>query len=290
MRAAAVTLALVLAGCASAGGGPSEVHGPPAVRAVATRGAPVLDGSADDAAWAECPESTVSLEGAAGPASCRVRAAVHGGALHLLVRWEDATEDRDHKPWTRAGDGWKEGPEREDVLSIAFPLAGEFTADMLSPLDATWDVWHWKSFRTDPAGFAQDKTHLMALAKPAGTSAPHPLPDGRTIHIVRPEDAGTGTTATLPKPATDAKGDRHPKYAARRPSGSAADVRARGAWRAGWWTVELSRDLSTGQPDDRDLAGLAEIPFAIAVLDRAEDDDHAASPVVRLLLPPGGGR
>ena len=71
----------------------------------------------------------------------------------------------------------------------------------------------------------------------------------------------------------------------RKPSGSAAYVTARGAWADGWWTLECARSLSTGHPDDRDLDGLAEVPFALAIQDRSLDEDHASSKVLRLVLP-----
>jgi hypothetical protein len=278
------TLPLLLAAAAAAcASGPAAA--PPAadaVRAVAGDAGPTLDGDPGDPCWAAAPEARVALSGTSGPASCRVRAVVAAGALHLLVRWEDGTEDREHKPWVRAGDGWEEGPEREDVLSVAFPVAGEFTADMLSPRDATWDVWHWKSCRTDPAGFAMDKSHVMSLADPGGKRAEHRIPGGGAIFMVRPEDAGTSATETLGKPSD---GERGPKYRARRPDGSAGDVAARGAWKDGWWTVELSRALATGHADDRDLAGLASIPVAFAIHDRSENEAHTASGPLLLLLP-----
>ena len=71
-----------------------------------------------------------------------------------------------------------------------------------------------------------------------------------------------------------------------RSGGSAGDVRAKGAWHAGWWTLELARPLRTGHPDDADLRGAdgSSVPFAIAILDRAEDDQHATSEVHRLRL------
>jgi hypothetical protein len=245
-----------------------------------------VDGVAEPA-WEGAPETVVPLEGVGGPASVRVRAALVDGTLHLLLRWEDATEDRAHRPWIREGDGpWKAGPDLEDQASVAFPLAGPFTADMLSPEEASWDVWHWKAFRTDPAGYAQDRVHLMSFRDPGGNRSAEPLADGRTLFIARPEDAGESVTETLPEPAEGAEGDRAPRFRARRPTGSAADVSARGAWASGWWTLETGRALSTGQPDDRDLAGAPEVPFAIAILDRSVDDDHTASKVLRLLLPP----
>lgn len=95
-----------------------------------------------------------------------------------------------------------------------------------------------------------DKSHVRS--RPGEASATRPRSgDGRTLYIHRPEDAGASATRS-----------------------------------AGRWTLELARALCTGHPDDADLTGAEEVPvpFAVAILDRAEDDDHATSEVQRLRL------
>ena len=290
-RALRLAAPLLLAACASA----PDPESPPVegavaeaeVRAVRAPDSIIVDGRASEEAWTRAPETVVALEGVAGPSSCRVKAVVHRGTLFLLVRWEDPTEDRVHKPRVAApGGGWTAGPEREDVLAVAFALEGPFTANMLSPVDAAWDVWHWKAGRTDPSGHAMDRTHRMTLEDPGGKRHAQALPDGTTVYITRPEDAGDGVTRELPEPPAGAPSPS-PRYEAAAPSGSAGDVLARGTWNAGTWTVELARALRTGHPDDRDLesAGGLDVPFALAILDRAEDEDHAASGMLLLRLP-----
>jgi len=272
---------LLLTACAAS---PAEGLGDPTrptLHAALAARAPVVDGRADDPVWAWAPVLEVDLTGPTGPTSCQVQGVLHEGRVTLLVRWADPDESREHKPWVRGAEGWAAGPEREDVLAVAFPVEGEFTADMLSPVDAVWDVWQWKAARTDPAGFAMDKSHVNSLSDPGGERHQHILPDGRRLYIARPEDEGRSATLELPRPEV---GDRAPRYRAQEPDGSAADVRARGHWADGHWTVELSRALSTGHADDAELAGVRSTPFALAVLDRAEDEDHASSEVLRLVL------
>lgn len=289
LRPIAAVFLLIAAGCAS---GPAPAPATPSaapaaeVRAIRARATVIVDGQAAEEAWDAAPETVVPLLGSSGPSSCRVKAAEHRGTLFLLVRWEDATEDREHKPWVRDGDGaWKTGAEREDVLAVAFPMEGTFTANMASPVEALWDVWQWKSARTDPAGHAMDKTHRMTFRDPGGKRHEARLPDGRPLYVARPEDAGLSATEEVPAPAS---GTRAPRYRARSPEGSASSVAGRGTWSGGTWTVELARALTTGEPDDRDLADLEEIPFALAILDRAEDEAHAASEVLLLRFPEGG--
>jgi DMSO reductase family type II enzyme heme b subunit len=245
--------------------------------------APVVDGSVDDPAWAAATWRTVPMEGEAGPHEARVAAVVHGETLTMAFRWADPTEDRVHKPWVRTADRtWAAGPQREDVLAVGFPISGEFTGIMTSPVECVWDVWHWKAGRTDPAGFAMDRRHVHTLADPGTRGFSMDLPGGGKLHIRRPEDAGDSVTRSLKPPAGDA--DAAPQYEAVAPTGSAADVRAKGRWRNGEWTVEISRALRTGHDDDAGFSRGASVPFAFAILDHAEDEQHVSSPRLELVV------
>ena len=277
-RLAAAT-ALFAASCASA---PRETEGD-TVRAAASASAPVVDGVADDAAWSGATWLRTTLTGPDGTHDARVAAVVSGGRVFLAVRWTDATEDRVHKAWKPGESKWVSGPEREDVLAVGFPISGEFTGDMTSPLDCVWDVWHWKAARTDGAGFAMDKRHVNTMTDPGGRRHVEKLSDGRSLYITRPEDAGRSATRSIPAPSPAAAITTAPQFEAQEPDGSAADVRARGAWKDGWWTVEFSRALDTGHADDAPFTGDA-IAFALAVLDHAEDEAHAVSPRLTLAL------
>ncbi|MCE9636848.1 MAG: hypothetical protein K8T90_14180 [Planctomycetes bacterium] len=279
IAAALAVAALTATACKSA---PRESGGD-VLTAISASSAPQLDGVTDDAAWRDATWLRVTLTGPGGTHDARLAAVVADGRLHLAVRWADATEDRVHKAWKPAGDKWASGPEREDVLAIGFPISGEFTGDMTSPVDCVWDVWHWKSARTDGAGFAMDKTHVNTMTDPGGKRHVEKLADGRSLYIRRPEDAGRTATRTIPAPPLQAAIATAPQFEAQAPDGSAADVRAKGAWKDGWWTVELSRALDTGNADDAAFTG-ASIPFALAVLDHAEDGDHAVSPRLTLAL------
>lgn len=275
-----------LSGCTSEPATTAAKPNPGRLSARSVDTAPVIDGDGSDAAWQGAARLQVPMEGPAGNYVLELSAVVCGDDLHMLARWPDSTEDRAHKLWTpKGGGGFGAGAEREDVLAFGFPISGEFTGDMLSATECTWDVWQWKSARTDPAGFAMDKSHTHSFADPGGKRGKHDLSDGTTLYIVRPEDAGESATKSLPEPAGGS--GPAPHYEAVTPTGSAADVRAKGSWSDGWWTVELRRKLSTGHPDDAHLVrGGDGTPFAVAILDRAEDEDHAASKVHVLFIEP----
>ncbi|MCG3135519.1 MAG: hypothetical protein HMLKMBBP_03210 [Planctomycetes bacterium] len=294
-----LALSLCAAGCATGSGGDDggddgRDDGRPAggdrdpgkpKRLIVARAAvaPVIDGRADDPAWNEAKSLRVPVKGPMGERTVDLRAVLVGDVLHVAAKWDDATEDRAHKVWTAAADGtMKAGPEREDVLAFGFPIRGEFVADMTAPVECAWDVWQWKSARTDGAGYAMDKSHVHTFADPGGKRYAHKLDDGRTLHIARPEDKGASATKSHKAPA--AGSPPAPQFEAQTPGGSAADVRAKGAWRNGRWTVELARRLATGQPDDAviDLVGDGGTEFVVAVFDRCEDEHHATSDVLRM--------
>jgi hypothetical protein len=63
-----------------------------------------------------------------------------------------------------------------------------------------------------------------------------------------------------------------------------ADVTARGAWSEGFWTVEFSRRLSTGDPADAVFAPGRETFFSVAVFDSREGNNHSTSEELTLRL------
>ena len=245
--------------------------------------APVIDGNGDDAAWksAKALETTVKRPlppdvGASTDVSIRaVRTDTH---ICFLVRWKDATKDDvAHKPWVwnPGMNAYLEGPEREDMFSVAFEHTGEFDADMLSGKPGVWDVWQWKAVRTNPQGFAMDRTHRYTLEKPEGKAGVHDAKNGGKIWIARAEDAGDTVEKKQAAPKEKAD-DRVPQYLPGSPSGSAADVRAKGAWADGWWTLEIARKLDTGNKDDTAFDVKRDYKFALGTHDRTGEMDKAS--------------
>ena len=244
--------------------------------------APTVDGSANDPLWRSAKPLEVVAKrvmepniGASTRASVRsVHTATH---IYFLISWEDATQDVSHRSWIWNAEkkAYDEGPDREDMFSLGFQHTGEFTADMLSPVDTVWEIWHWKAFRTNPQGFAMDKTHRHARSKPEGRANVHKARDGSDIWISRPEDTGETVEKRQPAPATY-QGDRVAGYTPGNPSGSTADVRAKGVWANGRWTLELERRLDTGNPDDTAFDVARSYKMALATFDRTGAMDKAS--------------
>jgi hypothetical protein len=290
-KPSASTLIAALTGLiVGAAGTAASAAEPEKLVSIAVVTAPKVDGRGNDEAWRAAPGLDVvarrvlppNVGTATGVSLRSVHTRTH---VYVLVTWDDATKDDEaHKPWVwnAAKGAYSEGPEREDMCALAFEHTGNFTADMLSGEEGVWDVWQWKATRTNPQGFAMDRTHRFARQKPEWKANPHPAKQGGEIWIARPEDAGATVERKQPAP-TGYQGERVPQYLLGAPSGSAADVRARGTWIAGRWTVEFERALDTGHADDTPFSLTRPYRMAVAVHDRTGDMDKASG-LIELLL------
>lgn len=247
---------------------------------------PNLDGVADDAAWRGAQPLKLDVRRVMPPnkgvkTEASIRAAYTSTHIYFLLSWKDPAADVSHKTWTwnAAAGAYEEGKDREDMAALAFELNGPFTADMLSPVEATWDVWHWKAFRTNPQGYAMDKTHRYFRQQTDTKANKHKANDGSEIWIARPEDSGNSVEKKQGAPAKN-EGERVPKYLPGTPSGSAADVGAKGKWADGWWTVEFARKLDTHETDDTTFAPERCYRMGVATFDRTGDMDKASELIV----------
>lgn len=243
---------------------------------------PVVDGTVDDEVWQRAKTLPLTVErklppnkGSAGKAW--LQAAYTDTHLYAVLSWEDDAPDVSHKTWTwnTSRSAFEEGSDREDMAAIAFELEGPFTADMLSPVEAIWDVWHWKAFRSNPQGYATDKTHHYLRSIPNFKANEHTANDGQPIWIARPEDKGASAEASRPGPGKRTH-DKVPQFLPTTPSGSAADVRAKGQWAKGRWTVEFARSLNTGHEDDAVFRPDRCHPMAVATFNHTGNMDKAS--------------
>lgn len=192
----------------------------PVLRVAPAAPPPVLDGRANDPAWAAAEPVTVHthrgdhLDGGATPVTLRaVRDDRH---IHFLVQWPDATASRIHLPlertargWRLVEDGFEADDERtwyEDKLALLFgrtPALGSGTAHFgAAPVagphrpvtrgqhyttDGTiLDLWHWKALRTgaQQPGRADDNV--------IGAPLPSVHPGARHTAGYRPDRPGSG--------------------------------------------------------------------------------------------------
>lgn len=281
-----IMLAVALSASTSLVGRTAQTQ-PRSLVGVRITAAPVLDGRSNDAAWRNASPLVATAKGVmprtrGTSTQVTLQAAYTDTHFYLLSTWDDATkDDQGHRTWRWDADkkSYVEDSDREDMFAVAFEHTGQFVADMLVGVEATWDLWHWKAFRTNPQGYAMDKTHRYTDAQPTGSANKHAATDGSDTWIGRPQDAGDTVEIQNAAP-TEFKGERVPRYVAGRPTGSAADVTAKGAWANGKWTLEFARRLDTGSPDDTPFNPARTYRMAISAHDRTGEMDKASEVIV----------
>ncbi len=152
---------------------------------------PKLDGDGSDSVWQKAQPLTITAKGVmpktlGTSTQVTLRVIYTDTSTFMLAIWDDATQDdKGHKTWKWDADkkAYAEDGDREDMFGVAFEHTGEFTANMLSPVDATWDVWHWKAFRTNRQGYAMDKTHRFTKTQPPGKANKHTATDSSELWI-----------------------------------------------------------------------------------------------------------
>lgn len=209
---------------------------------------PLIDGQADDPAWGKAPQlithdNTASID-------ITLKAVYSDTHLYLLVTFPDDDASLTHKSWVwdPGRKMYSVGNDREDTFIVKWNMAPEpldlsIYAD--NPLLA--DVWFWKANRTNPIGFADDKIHIQSITKNSDATKLISK-SGKNIFLTRRADKGRSASRT--NLVTAYGGDRLPRYTNTVPNGSRADVRAKGVWLEGQWTIEFARPLQTGNPDD----------------------------------------
>jgi len=210
--------------------------------------APVLDGVADDPAWSSAEAITVTDNRSKDKIT--LKAALNGDTLFFLVTFPDKEENALHKPWVwdKEMEAYKLGPQREDGFTFKWNMeAGDVDLTNFSDDSYRADVWYWKAGRTNPAGYADDKYHVLS-DEPGKQAKELQTSSGKTKYLMRVGDAGT--SAQKKRILTDYKGDVQDQYESRKPDGSRADVMAKGVWKDGAWIIEFSRKLDTGNDDD----------------------------------------
>lgn len=222
----------------------------------------LIDGRMDESFWAKAKPAT-SHDPIAN-IDITLKAAHNGNKVFFLVRYPDTTENREHRTlkWDKELKAYQNGPEREDVLVLKWSMVSYPTNLTLRenvPYQA--DIWFWKAMRTDPMGFADDKMHLYKNSK-MDDSKMLTSDKGDIFYLARPGDAGDPAYNTILYAGF--KEDRVPKYEHRQPTGSRADIRAKGTWSDNTWTIEFSRLLDTGHDDDVRFKLDKRYPFAVS--------------------------
>lgn len=218
------------------------------VMAARVSSAPVVDGLDADGVWRRAQEFLVH-DLIAG-LDVRLKAVYTDQQIFFLVRFPDPDESRLHKPWIWNPEKklYEIGPQREDSFVFKWAMNAETKElSVFSDQPHMADIWFWKADRTDPAGYADDKIDsLFSGIKPKSMEILSL--SGKPMSLLRSGDQGEPAYKTIL--FLDYQGETIPQFEKQAPSGSRADIQAKGVWSLGYWTVEFARSLDTGHTDD----------------------------------------
>ena len=272
-----------------------------------------LDGVDDESAWAAAPEVAVPL--AFGSVEyAQLKALYTDNDIIIRVRWVDGTEDRLHRPWVwdEQSGSYQEGPQVEDSLMFSFEAGCEWFPSFLAGYDFDFDAWRWLAGRTDPLGQVLDLSGSMKNAQLSFNQQYTPrydqddwnlrITDTQEGHLLWPLEKldhqyllvpvldtvyyhanldgsrGQEFARQLQPPTGDmlSTAPIAPQYEPLQLEGNAAEVRGKGHWENGFWTVELRRPLITEGGGSYDIQMTRLTQFSVQVYDRAERLDESS--------------
>ncbi|MFV2081771.1 MAG: ethylbenzene dehydrogenase-related protein [bacterium] len=204
-------------------------HAAQDIVAIRVSSAPTLDGSDNDSAWSTA--YTYTIKDKRTGSDITLQAVYSGDMFYFLVKYPDAT--RDDTFFFK----WNMMDKKVDLSNFA-------------DNDYTADIWYWKAHRTNPSGYADDKSHVLST-EPGKKAKKLISRTGKTMYLMRLGDAGKPAQAK--QILVDYQGDVVLQYTPAEPEGSRADVKAKGVWRKGAWIIEFARKFNTGYDDDVQL-------------------------------------
>ncbi|MEO5373671.1 MAG: ethylbenzene dehydrogenase-related protein [Alphaproteobacteria bacterium] len=245
--------------------------------------APKVDGDLTD--WATAKWTKVKIQPAddkveskaVGDSEVELAVGVHGDMVYVAARWPDSQADTTYRPWKVVGSKYKRSEDRDDGFAIRFHMDGEYDRCMISEKIYKVDVWTWSAGRTDPLGIADDYHHVIST-NPIDESAEYKNPSGSTTYIKKIRDEGTPSWENTKAPKEVGEPTLPGVSTATTPSGSAADVAAKGRWADGKWSLEMARKLDTVHPDeDAVLSGGKAVQGAVAVFNHSHSENKSVS-------------
>jgi hypothetical protein len=128
-----------------------------------------IDGDDDEEAWSLVRDVEVPLR-YGNVERAWVKALYTDDEVFIRVRWEDATEDREHRPWVWDEDEsrYVASPQIEDSVMLSFEAGCEWTPSLLGGYTYDFDGWQWMAARSDPLGQAVDLYGNVRARDPGG--------------------------------------------------------------------------------------------------------------------------
>jgi hypothetical protein len=209
---------------------------------------PTIDGHAGEPIWETAPAITTLDFSSQRPII--LKSVYTTNEVFFLVTYPDDAPSETHKTWVWdvKEEIYREGPDREDVFLFKWSMSGnDVSLALRDGAPHRGDIWFWKAKRTNPSGYADDKWQSLSLKSEANAMR-ITSPKYGVLYFRRRGDAGQ--EAFEERNFYAYQGDMLSHYYPTQPQGSRADVRAKGVWHNGQWTIEFARRLDTGHDDD----------------------------------------
>lgn len=220
------------------------------------------------------------------PLQIEVRSVHTDQEIAFYFRWKDETRSDSYREYVREGSAGSPPVEGEpdDQFALKFHISGSKLSCMLAGKPMIHDVWHWQAGRGDLTGYAQDRQFIVRTvderARPSAKR--YRALNGSLIEFIWKEDSGD--PLIVYQRSDTGRRNPQPLFTLEPPSGSQADIRAKGQWSDGVWVLELKRRLDTGHADDVTISWNEKARLSLAVFDRSEGADHFNTSSIQLKL------
>jgi hypothetical protein len=278
--------------------------------------------AADADYWADAPILTVptvgNSEGKPDGSDVSIQAVYDDANLAMRFEWADEEVSISKNLWVWDGAAFTKSGD-EDRVQLLWPIENnpEFASKGCAAAchnmdpdhekwwmgtdtpDLRYDLWHWKSTRTNLVGQSDDQW-VSDLADPTNVESPrhgdakesggykdniNEAGDGPAF--VHPSDPDApfipiGEEVAIDPSALEA-GATVPGFLLAPAVGSRGDIAANGVWADGKWVVVLMRPLDTGHDDDVIFTPPKAYPFGLSITNHGGGTDHTNAPDVLTL-------
>jgi len=151
---------------------------------------PVIDGNINEKVWENIKPTTIKDQ--ASGSIILLRSVYSGDKVYFSVWFPDSAENLLHKPWVwnKDKETYEIGAHREDTFVFKWNMMDKkVNLSNFSDDDYLADVWYWKANRTNPAGYADDKTQALSDT-PSEKATELVSSSGKKRFLVRRSDQG----------------------------------------------------------------------------------------------------
>ncbi len=239
--------------------------------------------------------------------------------IFFRFEWADKDKTLNKNRWKKNGGKWSKFKGDEDRLGVTWEInrIDKFATKGCAVLchnesknEKEWyyatsaskekaDMWHWKSVRSNPVGYTEDGFVTTNPSKKPEEGRKRDAGSGKAKSNRNKDKSGPAfmQNPSVPASVQDAllvteaveinadtaipDGQEIPGYMLNTDwKGSFADVKTKGVWKNGRWTLMMSRKLKTGNGDDIQFNTRKRYPFAVAIFDNAhEHNSHNSEPL-----------